>query len=214
MGQTLGTWSKQNSVLGNNVRYHAKHFSERSHLVLMTALWTCGQTILLFQEPRKPREGPWRLQADGQTRFSVTRESLQDAQKAAIPNGSKLQNKIIVVWQTVLGAWTERQEPQDSAAVTEPSAAWGPPGRGCFTYTPRRAQEKAHHQHISFSCILMVRIGPLPWQAACPWMETLNLSEKWAEAGGAVSDSMDLPSLPAHCWEGSAPQREVSTGKG
>lgn len=107
----------------------------------------------------------------------------------------------------MLGAWTERQEPQDSAAVTEPSAAWGPPGRGCFTYTPRRAQEKAHHQHISFSCILMVRIGPLPWQAACPWMETLNLSEKWAEAGGAVSDSMDLPSLPAHCWEGSAPQR-------
>lgn len=87
-------------------------------------------------------------------------------------------------------------------------------GRGCFTYTPRRAQKKACHQHISFSCILMVRIGPLPRQAACLRMETLNLSEKWAEAGGAVLDSMDLPSLPAHCWEGSAPQREVSTGKG
>lgn len=27
----------------------------------------------------------------------------------------------------MLGAWTERQEPQDSAAVTEPSVAWGQP---------------------------------------------------------------------------------------
>ena len=50
----------------------------------------------------------------------------------------------------MLGAWTERQEPQDLAAITEPSAEWGQPpeaqtpGRGCFTYTPRRAQEKAH----------------------------------------------------------------------
>lgn len=82
------------------------------------------------------------------------------------------------------------------------------PGVGCSTHTPRRALEKAHHPHISFGCILLVRIGPLPRQAACLGMETLDLSQKWAEVGGATLDAVNSPSLPAHCREGSAPQAE------
>lgn len=49
--------------------------------------------------------------------------------------------------------------------------------------------------------------GPPPWHAACPGMETLDLSEKWAEAGGAALDEMESPPLPAPPQEGPAPKQ-------
>lgn len=39
------------------------------------------------------------------------------------------------------------------------------PSAGCFTHTPEEPGA-SRHQHVSFSCILLVRIGPLPRQAA------------------------------------------------
>lgn len=121
-----------------------------------------------------------------------------------------LSSRIKSLWSDSVGAWTRGSNPKTQRQSLNPAPRGAAP-RGA---DPRQgllhlhAQKKGCHQHISFSCILLVRIEPLPRQAACLRMETLNISEKWAEAGGAISDSMDLPSLPAHCWEGSAPQAE------
>lgn len=72
---------------------------------------------------------------------------------------------------------------------------------GCFTHIHRRALDKACHQHISSSCILLVRTGPLPQHAARLGMETLTLSGKWAEVGGAALDVMGSPLLLAYLQE-------------
>lgn len=46
------------------------------------------------------------------------------------------------------------------------------------------------------SCVLWAGTGYLHGHMAQPGMGTLHLAEKWAEAGGAIVDTLELPLLP------------------
>lgn len=85
-------------------------------------------------------------------------------------------------------------------------------GTACGGTEARRGQFSPRAQGSSVSAHFLQlypvgRDGPPPWHAACPGMETLDLSEKWAEAGGAALDEMESPPLPAPPQEGPAPKQ-------
>lgn len=94
---------------------------------------------------------------------------------------------------------SEAQQKSPNPMLHRHSPPWHrcPASVPCVTHTRRGALEKAGHQHTSFSCILLARIGPLPRHTACLGMETLNLSEKWAEVGGVNFGSNGLTFSPS-----------------
>lgn len=119
----------------------------------------------------------------------------------------------------VRGAGGEPAVPPGSgeSAITGPSRD-GPHGRdaqrGLFYPHTRRARSKPPPARF----LQLYPVGQ-DWATATagcwPGMETRNLSEKWAEVGGATSDAMDSPPRSAHCQEGLAPRTgTLSTGKG